>query len=139
MRQLRTHFDSTIYVPAPVRLSPGVPADLYLTNLTILNGSPTYRASNSVTGATNVVIGGTANVTLSAGSVVKLEPGFSTTAAGSGPTFNARFSEGEMTTSNSRLAPTHSGTLAGRTLASSTGLYHTLPVATDFSMRHRLV
>jgi hypothetical protein len=81
--------DSTSYVTAPVTLSPGVPADLYLTNLTILNGSPTYRASNSVTGATNVVIGGTAHVTFSAGSVVKLEPGFSTTAAGSGTTFHA--------------------------------------------------
>ena len=83
--------DSTKSATALISLTTGTPVDLYLTNLTLLSGSATYRASHSITADTNVVIGGTANVTFSAGSTITLGNGFRATApvSGTGTTFHA--------------------------------------------------
>jgi Abnormal spindle-like microcephaly-assoc'd, ASPM-SPD-2-Hydin/Chitobiase/beta-hexosaminidase C-terminal domain len=81
--------DATQFAAAAVTLAPGIPADLHLTNLTVFSGSPTYQATHSITADTNVVIGGTANVTFKAGSTITLDPGFKATAVGSGTAFHA--------------------------------------------------
>ena len=81
--------DPTKFATAAVTLVAGAPYDLYLSNLTILSGSPTYRASHAVTADTNVVVGGTAAVTFSAGTSITLGPGFKATGAGAGTTFHA--------------------------------------------------
>jgi hypothetical protein len=83
--------DATKFATALITLGAGTPTDLHLTNLTILSGSPTYRARHAITADTNVSIGGTATVTFSAGSTITLSDGFRATvpASGTGTTFHA--------------------------------------------------
>src|ERR1019366_5017661 len=82
--------DASQFATAAVTLLPGgLPYDLHLTNLTVTSGSSTYQATHSITADTNVVIGGSANVTFQAGSLITLDPGFHATAGGSGTTFHA--------------------------------------------------
>jgi hypothetical protein len=83
--------DATKFANAAVTLLPGVviPADLHLTNLVVSSGSATYQATHSITADTNVVIGGTASVTFTAGTIITLDPGFHATAGGSGMAFHA--------------------------------------------------
>ena len=66
----------------------GFPTDLHLTNLTVISGTTTYRATNSITADTAVSISGTAVITFSAGSTITLGPGFHATAGGTS-TFHA--------------------------------------------------
>jgi hypothetical protein len=83
--------DSTKYATAVVTLGTGIPVDLYIPHLTVLSGTPTYRASHSVTADTDVTIAGSAVVTFSAGTTITLGPGFQATApsSGSATTFHA--------------------------------------------------
>ena len=80
--------EATKFATAPVTLVPGIPEDLHLTNLTMTSGSARYQATQSITADTNVVIGGSATVTFTAGTIT-LDPGFHATAGGSGTTFHA--------------------------------------------------
>lgn len=81
--------DPTKFATTAVTLLPGIPVDLHLTNLTVFSGSPTYQATHSITADTNVVVGGSANVTFRAGSTITLDPGFRATAVGTGTAFHA--------------------------------------------------
>jgi hypothetical protein len=83
--------NGTLFANAAVTLVPGVviPADLHLTNLVMNSGTATYQATHSITADTNVVIGGSATVTFTAGTIITLDPGFHATAGGSGTTFHA--------------------------------------------------
>lgn len=62
---------------------------LSLTDLTLNSGTVDYRVENSIT-VTAVTIGGSASVSLSAGSVIRLLPEFRATAGTAGVTFRAR-------------------------------------------------
>jgi len=61
---------------ATVTLSPSIPANLHLSQMTISSGSYTYEAANSISADTGFVVNGAGSVNLQAGSYVVLGPGF---------------------------------------------------------------
>ena len=66
-----------------------VPADLALPSQTLTSGSPVFQATNSITNSANFVVQDAASVVLSAGSSVRLEPGFDAVAGSGSFTFFA--------------------------------------------------
>ncbi len=63
-----------------------LPADLVLPSETLDSGSLVFQASNSITNSASLLVQNPASVTLSAGSYIRLEPGFDAVA---GSTFHA--------------------------------------------------
>lgn len=63
-----------------------LPTDIRLTTTPSLS---LYRAVNSITADTNCLVNGAASVTLAAGSVIRLQPGFTATAGSAATTFRA--------------------------------------------------
>ncbi len=63
-----------------------LPADLDLPSETLDSGTLVFQASNSITNSASLLVQDPASVTLSAGSYIRLEPGFNATA---GSTFHA--------------------------------------------------
>jgi hypothetical protein len=61
---------------ATVTLSPSIPANLHLSQMTISSGSYTYQATNSTAADTGLMVNGAGSVNLQAGSYVVLGPGF---------------------------------------------------------------